>query len=158
MGVEGLEATRRDGSCSSLYFFLDSLMTVLSMASVTVTVQSWPFTLRKVSRVFLGSHPSSPLLSRMSNTSLVSQESDAWAQYAAMDPSYLPCSLAYGKFTPLSHHILEARLSHDYSLCPCPPLGKKQASASLFPKLQQICNLRREMNRRPFHFYPRFFS
>lgn len=30
VGVEGLEATRRDGSCSSLYFFLDSLMTVLS--------------------------------------------------------------------------------------------------------------------------------
>lgn len=120
VGVEGLEATRRAGSCSSLYFFLDSLMTVLSNGFghsncpklALYFKESFHGCFWVLIPPALCCQECQTLLSGMSDTVLVSQESDAWAQYAAMDPSYLPCYLAYAKFTPLSHHILEARLSH----------------------------------------------
>lgn len=156
--VKGVEGTRGGGSCCSLYFFLDSLLTdSLKWPQSQQMSKAGPFLEGAFLPVLWDSHPSTSLLSRMSNSALFSQESDTCAQQAALEPSYLPCYLAYGKFSHFFYHLLEARLSHCCSLCPCPPPGERQASDSLFPKLQGICDLRRDTDCSAFHLHPRFF-
>ena len=109
------------------------------MASVTVTVQSWPFTLRKVFTGVSGFLSFQP--SVVKNVKLYSGLPRKWCLGSACchGPQLPPMLFGLWEIYPPFPSHFRSQLSHGCSLCPCPPLREKQASASLFPKLQHIC-------------------